>query len=351
MTKIPTLSWGWGTGFDLFVSLHVLHKPESFGLRPSWAAGIRSRLPARARETLEKARKMVSLPLLWVATLPEPRDAKAVLEALSHLPPRERLPVLMQERGILEDVLTVLQDIAGRGAWTQADEDTLRESYQGISFAPSTEDLPEILEVWARPGLFGEQYLSALQAYHAVFFAEEEKRIASALQDALEDAQALAEELPFPDLIETLSRGVRFDTAQDIKHWLMVPSYWISPLVVYQRFDEEHGLFLFGGRPDEAALVPGAQVPDTMLRALKTLANPTRLKILRYLCHENIPPAELARRLRLRAPTVTHHLNKLRLAGLVYLTLGEKNKKCYATRAEAVENTFQALQAFLNEGR
>ena len=84
-----------------------------------------------------------------------------------------------------------------------------------------------------------------------------------------------------------------------------------------------------------------------MLRTIKTLGDPTRLKILRYLAQENITPAELARRLRLRAPTVTHHLNLLRLAGLVYLTLGEKGKRRYEARPDAVDEAFALLRTFL----
>ncbi|MBS1250870.1 MAG: hypothetical protein MAG431_02467 [Chloroflexi bacterium] len=301
------------------------------------------------RETLEQAQDLVFLPLLWVSTLPDPKSAQTVLNALKEIPPRERLFALLQERSSLSEVLEICTSVAERGGWEDKDKDALREAFQELLFSPDEDKVPEVLDVWSRPGLFGEQYLSALEAYYKAFFAEEEKRINSVLEKALNSAQLQARELAFPDLIKSLSRGVRLAIAQDVRDWVMVPSYWISPLVVYQRFDQEHGLFLFGGRPDEEALVPGDQVPDTMLRALKTLANPTRLKILRYLVQENMSPTELAQRLRLRAPTVTHHLKKLRLAGLVYLTLSEKKKKCYTTRAEAVENTFQALETFLGD--
>jgi DNA-binding transcriptional ArsR family regulator len=52
----------------------------------------------------------------------------------------------------------------------------------------------------------------------------------------------------------------------------------------------------------------------------------------------------------LRAPTVTHHLNLLRLAGLVYLTLGERGQRRYSIRQEAVDEAFAALRAFLAVG-
>ena len=32
------LAWDWGTAYDLFMSLEVLHEPAKFGLRGAWAA-------------------------------------------------------------------------------------------------------------------------------------------------------------------------------------------------------------------------------------------------------------------------------------------------------------------------
>ena len=57
-------------------------------------------------------------------------------------------------------------------------------------------------------------------------------------------------------------------------------------------------------------------------------------------------------RRRLRPPTVTHHLQALRLAGLVQVTLGGggKEKKSYAARSEAVKTTCRTLENFLVQG-
>jgi DNA-binding transcriptional ArsR family regulator len=94
--------------------------------------------------------------------------------------------------------------------------------------------------------------------------------------------------------------------------------------------------------------VPCEVVPDALFRALKALADPTRLRILRYLAAEPLSPAQLSRRLRLRAPTVIHHLHTLRLAGLVYLSF-EAGDRRYAARIQAVATTFDALHRFLQE--
>jgi len=87
------LRWEMGSGYDLFISLLVLHRPEQHGLRASWAAGVRSRLPAEERETLETAITLMYEPLPFVHNVPMPRDAQAVIDALEHLPAEKRLEV------------------------------------------------------------------------------------------------------------------------------------------------------------------------------------------------------------------------------------------------------------------
>jgi len=97
------------------------------------------------------------------------------------------------------------------------------------------------------------------------------------------------------------------------------------------------------------SLVPGEVVPDALYQTLKALADPTRLRILRYLTAEPLTPAELSRRLRLRPPTVSHHLYTLRLARLVHFTIEKGDKRRYSLRQDAVDSTMAALGSFLND--
>jgi DNA-binding transcriptional ArsR family regulator len=346
----PNLVWDLGTGYDFFVSLYILHKPDEFGLRASWAAGVRSRFPADVRDVLEKAQLVVDFPMSWVHALPDMKDSATVLRSLGHLAAKERLPELAKSSGMPEKALTLLEAVAVRGAWQLVDRDSLREAYKEFKPPPQAQKLETILDIWADLETFGDNYLAALKTYRDVFFAEEEQRIQPALETAMADSKKLADQLAFDELIERVSRGIRFEEGIHVKELVLVPSFWITPLVIINELDEHRSLFLFGGRADNDSLVPGAQVPDGMLRILKTLADPTRLRILRYLSQETLSPAQLVRKLRLRAPTVTHHLSALRLAGLVYLTLGEKKRKLYAARSEAIEGTFAALAQFLIEG-
>lgn len=343
------LIWEWGTAYDLFMSLEVLHNPADFGVRGAWAAGVRARLPTAEREILEQSNKLFYVPLHWLHTLPEPKDTMTVLWTLGQVPPAERLPLLALDPINPCGSAEILKEVAERRAWDDKDLQALRALHSaGGDKPPPAKKLTTILHWWAQGEEFGERYLGALQAYQEVFFAEEEERITPALQDAVTRSQEMAGRLALPDLLEELSQGLRFAELPDMAELVLVPSYWITPLVSFSKINAERVLLLFGARPQDASLVPGEAVPDALLRALKALSDPTRLRVLHYLAQEPLTPAELSRRLRLRAPTVTHHLKTLRLAGLVQFTIDTgKEAKLYATRPGAVSAICASLKSFL----
>ena len=156
--------------------------------------------------------------------------------------------------------------------------------------------------------------------------------------------------MPLLDLLEELSQGLRFDERSTAPELVLAPTFWSTPLMFFGMVSPEREMLLFGARPPEDSLVPGELVPDALLRALKALSDPTRLRILHYLTLEPCTPAQLARQLRLRAPTVIHHLKTLRLAGLVQLRLGEdKQDRGYAARPEMVKAACESLRDFLGE--
>jgi DNA-binding transcriptional ArsR family regulator len=343
--------WDWGTAYDLFASLVVLLDPEKYGLRGQWAAGVRSRIPPAERKFLEETFHFLFIPMHWISRLPEPKDSAAVLWALRTIPPQERLASIILS--LVDDepgLEKIFRDVAQRGSWNEADLAGVLNCSLEEKEKQKPEMIKKLLDWFSRSEEFGEQLLQALQAYHAVFFAEEEKRITPALQAALAHAQELSAELPLPDLLAELSQGVHFTALSNIKQVTLVPAYWTTPLIVYDYVTPEHLFALFGARPADSALVPGEVIPEMLLRALKAMGDPTRLRILRYLSHEALTPSQLSRRLRLRAPTVIHHLSALRMAGLVHLTLETETEKRYEIRAEGVDVTCKALKKFLEAG-
>jgi DNA-binding transcriptional ArsR family regulator len=356
--ETPHLIWDRGTAYDLFVSLMVIHKPTEFNLRPAWAAGMRSRLPAADREFLELLYKAELLypPFCWLHSLPDPKDGKTVIDVLEQIPLHARLETLTMCSDSTEksQLRAILSDVASRGTWDAGDqaeiEQIIAAEYQrhGESPTAARKAVPYRLDLWSQTEETGKRWLRALRSYYEVFFVEEERRIGPALDLAIANAQEIAERTNSVALLEELSQGVQFNSEiLECEELILVPTYWCSPLVLYDRINPRTTVITFGARPASDSLVPGEAVPDALVVVLKALSDPTRLRIIRYLKEEELTPSQLARSLRLRPPTVIHHLTTLRMAGLVQVSLTQGKEKSYAARNKAINAALETLRQFL----
>lgn len=343
----PHLAWDIGTAYDFFISLHVLHHPNQYSLRGAWAAGVRSRVPSPARELLEEAANQILAPLAWLYSLPQPKDGQTLLRCLEALPPVERLRMIMVNPAKPTPAAEIFERVSTKGRWDENDRQALTDHFK-TKQAVIKRDAETTLEWWRQAEEIGQRYLEALKAYYKAFFAEEEKRILPALEESLARAQEMASRMALPELVEELSEGVRYSGPLESSELVLTPSFWATPLIVQSQIGADREILLFGARPADASIVPGEVIPDALFRALKALADPTRLRILRYLTAAPLTPSELAQQLRLRPPTVIHHLHILRLAGLVHLTLEDKEKR-YAIRKPAIAVAFTSLEQFLAE--
>jgi DNA-binding transcriptional ArsR family regulator len=344
----PELKWEFGTGYEFLISLHVIHNPEKFGIRAAWAAGVRSRIPAAERKLLEELIPFIGFPLEWVHSLPGEKDAISVLWALKQLPPAERLPKMLGTCCSESEWDKIMLDIQARGKWEQSHLDGLK----ALAMKEGKEKFDEekfvrFLDRWQAQDALGEGFLTALQAYYNAFFEEEEKRLAPILKAGLARARDLSEHMSVEALLQELSQGVNSREFMEAKTLVIAPAYWTTPLILYSPINKDSMLFFFGARPADMPIIPGEMVPDSLLLTMKALADPTRLKILYYLTQEELTPSELSRRLHLRAPTITHHLNDLRLSGLVHMIVKGQERR-YRSRTEALDVMCTNLKNFLN---
>lgn len=356
-TSSPEIIWDFGTAYELFISLHVLHEPDYFGIRPSYAASVRARIPAEERKLLEEIFPLLGVPLKWLHDLPAPKDAISALWALKQIPPAERMLELYrirdpqltdnpEDREKHRITKEILLRVAEEGTYTSSDADFFHKLFSKKHGSIKRETVESALGWWSRPADLGEAFLAALQSYYQAFFEEEEKRVEPALRAGLERAQALAPTVSFEEFFGEITQGLHISEEFNASTFIIVPAFWTTPLVFFENFGDGIMLLAFGARPTDMSVIPGEIVPDALVRALKALADPTRLKIMRYLISENLTPSEIARRLQLRPPTVTHHLKELRLAGLVeFSLLHEENR--YTARKQALDAVYENLNAFL----
>jgi len=349
-TNYPSVHWDVGTAYDFFVSLIVLHRPTEFGVRSSWASGMRQRLPVEDREALEAYLDTVVIypPLQWLHSLPDPKDSTTMLKTVREIPPLERMYVLIgltEAEPVLKDLV---ERIVERREWDDADLDELKAYYKQIGKSKPRADLTKKLDSWAQAGEFSDRVLRALGTYYEAFFADDERRILPALKDGLAQAQEFAQHHDLPELFEEISQGIRYspERFKGVDQLILAPSFWASPFIFYS--SPAPLIILFGARPENASLVPGELVPDALTASLSALSDPTRLRILRYLSSESLTPTQLATRLRLRAPTVLHHIKALRTAGLIYVIPGPQKKEVhYQTRTERLNGICEMLKEFV----
>lgn len=354
----PAVHWDFGTAYELFISLHVLLNPNDFGIRPSYAASVRARIPAAERKLLEEVYPLLGVPLKWINSLPAPKDAISALWALKQIPPADRMMEIFcirdlhetedpEEKKKRQEIQETLLRIATEGKWGPADVDYFLKLYSKKHAGIKREAVESVLDWWGRQSELGEAFLAAFQSYYQAFFEEEEKRVEPVLRAGLERAQGLAASVTFEELFTDLSQGIQLGDEFAADTFIIIPAFWTTPLIFFENFGNNTMLLAFGARPADMSVVPGEIVPDALVRSLKALADPTRLKILRYLTSENLTPSEIARKLQIRPPTVTHHLRELRLAGLVEFSLMHKVENRYTARRQALRALFENLNSFL----
>jgi DNA-binding transcriptional ArsR family regulator len=345
---VVPIRWAVGTAYDLFASLFVIHNADTTGLRRAWAAGVRNRLAVGHRELLQQMVPIVAVPAEWLGELDDSPDAAAVLDALGKLPDGEVLAALA-DRDFIESL--VISRVLSEKRFAPSDIDEIISGDSLGSLKPSDPDAARsLLGLFSNPEGTGALLKSALAEYHTRFFAEEEARIGGFLREALTRVQGSQAGRSAVDLLEEVSGGLRLEDAASAAGLLLIPSFWAGPLVLFEMLQDGTWVVLFSARPRDVSLIPGDPVPDTLSRSLQAVSDQTRLRILKLLSQAPRTQIQIARELRLRPPTITHHLKILRLANLVRLTENVAGEKRYDVRDSRLRELGGDLVSFVSGG-
>jgi DNA-binding transcriptional ArsR family regulator len=124
--------------------------------------------------------------------------------------------------------------------------------------------------------------------------------------------------LTLTDFVEQLTGGVRWVPESGTRRLYLSPSYFTRPYNYVFGGQDWH---MFAYPLAESALDgEGSGVPASSVRLFKALGDESRLRILRLLASGDLYLTEIAERMGLSKPTVSHHLAQLRAAGLVTVT-------------------------------
>ncbi len=167
------------------------------------------------------------------------------------------------------------------------------------------------------PGAYLRALRRAVRAWRERF-EPIEARIARFGQRDADARRGDLERLPWGEFIERTTGGVRWAADARVRRVILAPGYFCRP---YN--------YVFGGRDwrlfcyplaDAALGVDRNVVPAALVRLHSALGDTSRLRILRLLADGDLYLTEIAERMELSKPTVSHHLARLRASGLVSAT-------------------------------
>ncbi len=326
---------------DFLVSLMLDTESELLPVDRAWYDELRASLSASLKRDLARM-------------FGEQHDGKGLGGAI--------MPLVIEDRSVRSaaDVVALAGRIHGRDLVRACcDSDDLREA---TSLALRVLDGEGELRD-AALGLFPEHYRPAmarllddpegeLRALRRILrawrerFEQVEGRMARMEQRDVESRRGDLARLPLADFVEQATGGVRWVPEAGTRRLVLAPSYFTRP---YN--------YIFGGRDWHMFAYPLAEsaldgntgaVPASSIRLFKALGDESRLRILRLLSGGDLYLTEIADRMGLSKPTVSHHLAQLRVAGLVTIT-EEGSLTYYSLRRDRIADAGAELARALGE--
>lgn len=330
--------------YDLLVSLRALYNPRTYEATRAWAAASLPKLDPVPAELGRFFFQGFDTALGYAAArlipdLPPRADAGALIRAVRAADPGE-LALLMLDTGetsaaALEAFRCFLAGSTGPAEVERALHGTppawARRCRRVLADPPA---------VQAEYGLVLEHYLERV-------FAAEAPLIGAALARAAAAAEEMLAVLPTVEAIERLAGGYTLGADLALRRIVLAPSVFVYPFMS-SRVDERVGeaLILFGVRTDLFVKYDPAPLDPALVRALKALADPARLRVMLLLSRHPMFGPELIGALGLAQPTVHHHLAQLRAAGLVRQERAKGGMR-YSVRRESAGALIRALEELI----
>lgn len=198
-------------------------------------------------------------------------------------------------------------------------------------------------------GAMRDELVSLLIAWHHQYFAQVDPVILRGLEASAAANRTLIGTMAPADLVEQVTNGLRFDLPDGApdgsgpERVILVPQYHHRPINLIQGGDKLV-MILY---PVEDLTAPAGEPPSELLRLTRAVADPSRLRILRFLRTGPYTFTDVVGFSGLALSTVYHHLVTLRAAGLVRVHLTADGTALYSLRSAALEQLGRRLHGFL----
>jgi DNA-binding transcriptional ArsR family regulator len=336
-----------GTAYELVLGLRMFVDREedssSFTLGPDWFARTRELLGPELADAIERYSGgheiLFGYLLALAAESPAPRHGRSFLETLSRTSPRKLRLIQLGHRletyrgGVSRETVAAAADgnaaaardlLAGCLDWQRA-------PYEHV-LSLDADESKRLLE-------------TACAGWNDIVLQPDERATARVLRRGARAARALASKVPPEELVDSMTRGIRYLPEPGIRRILLVPHVVSRPWSIFTESGDTK-IVCFG--VDESHIT-GDAPPDPLVAAYKALGDETRLRILRRLAEGPATLHELTDILGLAKSTVHGHLLVLRTGGLVVADVSKKTG--YWLRRETLAESAALLETYLDESK
>ena len=338
--------------FDLFYALHALASSVPTPL-DRWKEAAIARLP---RDFMRRARGVAPVPIFWPLLADALKNTKGVmtveeiLSTLRAMPPNTlRANVLggiFHDRPTVEALVGRRKTLADVLAAEKHPDAQLLEHFGLRPYRPDSPAALAVSSLISDTASYRDEISVVLQSFLQSGFSSDWSQLEPALLREAADVKARSEEMSIAKLAAELRLPVTFDessgamqarssavvTLRQIERCYLLPSpfntrrWWAR----YDSGDRVTLYFPVWSGPTANAVVTASrkkQASPSQIRArtrkvnaeavFRALGDTTRYAIASILARKPTSSADLARSLNVSKPTITHHVQALRAAGLI----------------------------------
>ena len=368
--------------FDLFYALYTLGSPGASPLE-TWKTYARARLP---RDFDRAAKRVAPLPIFWplfadaLQGTPGEMTFDEIVVSIRQMPANEFKSSILS--GIFHDSATVRSLVSGKKSFRQVlgsgdpDASELLNHFGLRPYDPASPPAKAISELLSDPVAFGEELALLLERFWHTGFAHDWKEIEEDLRAESFRMRDLDEEFSLDEVARDLKLPVSFDDRKKEMRprngapisYAQIDRCWIIPSAFNSRrwwakYETRSGLasLYFPIMRDASAANRLAAGDSSLLvtsaprrkidveSVFRALGDTTRYAIASILARNPTTSADLARSLKVSKPTITHHIQALRSAGLISETPARGSTKLSLDRetlggvsAAAVDQLFSS---------
>jgi DNA-binding transcriptional ArsR family regulator len=369
--------------FDVFYALYTLTANGPSTLE-TWKTRANARLP---RDFARAATRVAPLPIFWplfadgLQGKPGEMTFDEIVSSIRQMPANDLKTSILS--GIFHDSATVRSLVSGKNSFRQilsADNPQGAELlvHFGLRpYDPASPSAKALSELVSNPESFGEELALFLERFWQSGFGRDWKALEGELSAESFRMRDLDEELSLEELTRDLGLPVAFDDKEKVVRpnygppipYDQVDHCWIIPCAFnirrwWAKYEAKSGsvCFYFPTMQDPSAANRigvddrGAREATQPSRKIinaetvfKALGDTTRYAIASILARAPTTSADLARSLKVSKPTITHHIQALRSAGLISETPARGSTKLSLDRetlgavsAAAVDQLFSS---------